>query len=65
MITNDQEYALNDLVAAAENAARAFPDTPWAQDKLRSVVPLVGAVRGRVRMEENHETCEDFSARVR
>jgi len=54
-ITDYQEAKLNALTVAAEDAALALAEWPWASERLRSVRDLVGAVRGRIYIEEETE----------
>ena len=55
MLTDYQEAKLNALTVAAEEAAAALGEWPWAWARLRSVREVVGAVRGRIHIEEETE----------
>ena len=55
MLTDYQEAKLNDLALAAEEAALSLIQWPWAYERLRDVRQVVGAVRGRIHIEEEGE----------
>ena len=55
MLTDYQEAKLNDLALAAEEAALSLAEWPWAYERLRDVRQVVGAVRGRIHIEEETE----------